>query len=352
MAAERLPVRDDPLLDRLFALECLLRSGRTARATLPQLLPARRDAAWYIEQNWEPDIPHLAVLGQAISTIDASGEDPPESWVPKFSETVTEIATRRTRLGLASSPELLAAVLRGLGVIGLVPPETLLNGVRAYLTASRDPVITAGLADALARGRPNAQLARQAAVATFSSPEESTSGAVARWWLAERWEVLRQEAALVSTADLEEVQAQALSSPMPTEAAAIAMLAEVAGRSIGKLVIVSSTKLGEAREGIRLRILVENCVWRLLFSSTVGVLVLAHLRSIMTWLAARIGITTPEAAMLRSAAGVVVTIAVLSNITAVQTLYRKLGRDSPVYIALITGALTAIGSLYAYVRYP
>lgn len=352
MAAERLPARDDSLLDRLFALECLLRSGRTARAMLPQLLPARSDAAWYIEQNWEPDIPHLAVLGQAISTIDASGDDPPASWVPKFSETFTEIAARRTRLGLASSPELLAAVLRGLGVIGLVPPETLLDGVRAYLTASRDPVITAGLADALARGRPGSQLARHAAMATFSSPEQGTSAAVARWWLADRWEALRQEAALVSTGDVEEAQTQALSSPLPTDATAIAMLAEVAGRSIGKLVIVSSTKLGEAREGIRVRTLVENCAWRLLFSVTFGALALAHLRSIVTWLTARIGTAPPEAAILRTAAGVVVTIAVLSNITAVQALYRKLGRDAPVYLSLITGALTALGGFYAYARYP
>jgi len=248
----------------LFALERLLRAGREARAAAQELVPARRDAEWQVEQDWEPDVPHLAVLGQAISVLVAAGEDPPTEWVRRLAATAAELAVRRRRFSLASSPGLLAPVLRGMAVAGLTPPSAILEHVRSYLAASPDPVVAAELGEALCRHRANSALSKQAMVATFGTTKEGVVVAVARWWLVERWRALCAEPPPVKASDIEEARTQALSLPVSAGSAA-AMLAEVTGRNLGRLVIVSLTALGEIREGLRHRTIVENLVWRALF---------------------------------------------------------------------------------------
>lgn len=99
-AVDALPAPDDPLTDRLFALECLLRGGRSARAVADQLRAARADADWYVGQTWEADVPHVAALGQAISTINAAGGDPPAAWPPLLEETATRLISLPVRFGL------------------------------------------------------------------------------------------------------------------------------------------------------------------------------------------------------------------------------------------------------------
>jgi hypothetical protein len=350
--ARLLPTRDDPLLDRLFALECLLQAGSVARGVAHQLLPARADAAWYVEQEWEPDVPHVAILGQAISTIDAIGEDPPAHWGRRLTEATSEIASRRTKYGLISSPGLLAPVIRGMGVLGLTPPDIVIDGLRSYLTASPDPLVAAQLADALARCRSSDRLAREAARVAFTSPDQGTATAIGRWWLAERWELAHKEPAPANTSDIDQARAQALGSPPPTDAPLPAMLAEVAGRSSGRLLIIPATRLGQIQERGRKHVLIENCAWRVLFSTTLGALALAHLRPIVDWLTKHTGSGPPSPAILQAAVGAIVLIAVTANMTAVQALYRRLGRETPLYPTLITVVLTAAAQLLAYAWFP
>jgi hypothetical protein len=348
-AAESLPTPDDPLLDRLFALECLLRGGRQARTAAQSLLAARREAEWHLDQEWEPDVPHVAALGQAISAIEAAGEDPPEAWPPRLAETAAKLATRPARFSLASGPALLACVLRGLGAAGLPPPPPMLDAASAYLAAVPDPVVAAQLAEALARHRTTGDLARQALLVTFTSPAPTPASAVARWWLAERWQTLRGEPAPVSNSDIEDAQTQALCSPPTADAPIPAMLAEVAAHSISRLVIVPAATLGRIRETAGVRTIIENVVWRVLFVVGIAVAVLAKLPVVLGWLLPGSGAPPKEA--LQAAAGLVTvtvgaTVAVLLRLT-----YRKLGRQEPPYLELLTGAVAAIGTLLAVVLY-
>lgn len=348
-AAESLPAPDDPLVDRLFALECLLRGGRQARAAAQSLLAARREAEWLLDQEWEPDVPHLAALGQAVSAIDAAGEDPPEAWPPRLAETAAKLATRPARFGLTSSPALLACVLRGLGAAGLSPPPPMLDAVSTYLAAAPDPVVAAQLAEALVRHRTTGDLARQALLVTFTSPAPTHAGAVARWWLAERWQTLRGEPAPVGQADVEDAQTQALCSPLTSDAPIPAMLAEVAAGSISRLVIVPAATLGRVREGARVRTIIENLVWRVLLVVGIAAAVLAKLPVVLGWLLPGSGVPPKEA--LQAAAGLVTVTVGATAAVLLRLTYRKLGRREPPYLELLTGAVAAIGTLLAVVLY-
>jgi hypothetical protein len=81
-------------------------------------------------------------------------------------------------------------------------------------------------------------------------------------------------------------------------------------------------------------------------------LALAHLRLIVDWLTKHTGSGSPSPAMLQAAVGAIVLIAVTANTTAVQALYRKLGRETPLYPTLITVILTAAAQLLAYAWFP
>ena len=348
-AAESLPAPDDPLLDRLFALECLLRGGREARTAAHNLLAARRDAQWYLDQDWEPDVPHLAALGQAISAIDAAGEDPPAAWPPRLAETAAELAVRPARFGLGSSPALLAYVLRGLGAAGLAPPPPLLDAASAYLAAAPDPVVTAQLAEALARHRTTGDLARQALLVTFTSLAPTHASAAARWWLAERWQALRGEPAPVGSNDIEDARTQALCSPPTSDPPIPAMLAEVAAQSISRLVIIPAATLGRVREAAGVRTIIENLAWRVLFLVASAVAVLAKLPVVLNWLLPGPGVPPKEA--LQAAAGLVTVTVGATAAVLLRLTYRKLGRQEPPYLELLTGAIAAIGALLAVVLY-
>jgi hypothetical protein len=348
-AAESLPAPDDPLLDRLFALECLLRGGREARTAAQSLLAVRREADWHLDQEWESDVPHLAALGQAISTIDAAGEDPPAAWPRRLAQTAAELVARPARFGLASSPALLACVLRGLGAADLAAPPAMLDAASAYLTAAPDPVVTAQLAEALARHRTASDLARHALLVTFTSPAPTHASAVARWWLAERWQTLRGEPAPVGQNDIEDARTQALCSLPTSDPPIPAMLAEVAAQSISRLVIVPAIALGRAQETAGIRTIIENLVWRVLFVIGIAAAVLANLPMVLGWLLPGFGVPPKEA--LQATAGLIMitvggTTAVLLRLT-----YRKLGRQEPPYLELLTGAVAAIGTLLAVVLY-
>ncbi len=348
-AAEALPTPDDPLLDRLFALECLHRGGREARTAAHSLLDATRDAAWYLDQEWEPDVPHLAVLGQAISTLNAASEDPPAAWLPRLAETATKLATRPARFGLASNPTLLACVLRGLSAADLPPPSPLLDAASAYLNTGPDPVVAAQLAEALARRRTGSDLARQALLATFARPESTHPVAVARWWLAERWHALRGEPAPVSDNDLEDARTQALCSPPTTDPPIPAMVAEVTARAINSLVIVPLATLARTRESAGIRTIIENLVWRILFVVAAAATLLIKLPAVLGWLLPGSGAPPREA--LQAAAGLITATVGATAAVLLRLTHKRLGRQEPPYLELLTGAVAAVGTLLAVVLY-
>jgi hypothetical protein len=348
-AAESLPAPDAPLLDRLFALECLLRGGREARTAAQSLLAVRREADWYLDQEWEPDVPHLAALGQAISTIDAAGEDPPAGWPPRLAQTAADLATRPARFSLASNPALLACVLRGLGAAELAPPPAMLDAASAYLATAPDPVLTAQLAEALARHRTASDLARHALLVTFTSPAPTHAGAVARWWLVERWHTLRGESAPVDHNDIQDARTQALCSPPTSDAPVPAMLAEVAARSISRLVIVPAVVLGRAQETAGVRTIIENLVWRYLFVVGIAAAALANLPVVLDWLLPGSGMPPKEA--LQAAVGLITVTVGATAAVLLRLTYRKLGRQEPPYLELLTGAVAAAGTLLAVVLY-
>jgi hypothetical protein len=348
-AAESLPTPDAPLLDRLFALECLLRGGREARTAAQGLLAARREADWYLDQEWEPDVPHLAALGQAISTIDAAGEDPPAGWPPRLAQTAAELATRPARFGLASSPALLACVLRGLGAADLAPSPAMLDAASAYLATAPDPIVAAQLAEALARHRTARDLARQALLVTFTSTTPTHASAVARWWLAERWHTLRGEPAPVAHNDLEDARTQALCAPPTSDAPIPAMLAEVAAHSISRLVIVPAAALSRAQEMAGVHTIIENLVWRVLFIVGIAAAVLVNLPVVLGWLLPGPGVPPKEA--LQAAVGLITITVGATTAVLLRLTYRKLGRQEPSYLELLTGAVAAVGTLLAVVLY-
>jgi hypothetical protein len=348
-AAAALPSRDEPLLDRLFALECLLRGGREARTVAHTLLAARREADWHLDQEWEPDVPHLAALGQAISTTDAAGEDPPAAWPSRLAETAAELATRPARFSLASSPALLASVLRGLGAADLPPPPLLLDAASAYLAAAPDPVVAAQLAEALARHRTAADLAQHALAVTFTSLTPTPATAVARWWLAERWQAHRGEPAPVSQDDVENARTQALCSPPTSEAPIPGMLAEVAAHSISRLVIVPADALGRAREAAGVRSIVENLVWRVLFTIAIAAALLIRLPVVLGWLLPGAGAPPKEA--LQAVAGLTTVTVGATTAVLLRLAHRKLGRQEPPYLELLTGVVAAVGTVLAVVLY-
>jgi hypothetical protein len=348
-AAESLPAPDDPLLDRLFALECLLRGGREGRTAAQNLLAVRREAEWHLDQEWEPDVPHLAALGQAISTINAAAEDPPAAWPPRLAHTAAELATRPARFGVASSPALLACVLRGLGAADLAPPPAMLDAASAYLANAPNPVVTAQLAEALARHRTASDLARHALLVTFTSPAPTHAGAVARWWLAERWQTLRGEPVPVAQDDVEDARTQALCSPPTSDPPIPAMLAEVAARSIGRLVIVPAAALGRAQETAGVRTIIENLVWRVLLVVGIAAAVLANLPVVLGWLLP--GPEVPPKEALQAAAGLITVTVGATTAVLLRLTYRRLGRQEPPYLELLTGAVAAVGTLLAVVLY-
>jgi hypothetical protein len=324
-AAARLPERDDSLLDRLFALECLARGGRDARGERERLLPARRAADAYIDDQWESDVPHAAVLGQAIAALEALDADPPSAWPQLLEETLAELEQRQTRLGIVSDPLLLAGVIRGLAASSLPLPARLVDAARGYFEQRPNAVGAAELADGLIRHRNGRDLARHAADIVFSERHAADEGvAIARWWLADRWQDVLGEAVADEDA-VAAARAQAVVATPPTNTRLAAMLAELAGRGVESLVLLPSETLEVMRVSARGRSLVENYVWRTLV--IVGALTAAtiYVRDILGWF----GVNKPKDALLTAVTVTLVTLASAAIVVATKTAVRRTGRLVP-----------------------
>jgi hypothetical protein len=324
-AVTRLPERGDSLLDRLFALECLARGGRDARGERERLLPARRAAEAYIDEQWESDVPHAAVLGQAIAAVQALDDDPPAAWSPLLEETLGDLEQRQARLGIASDPLLLAGVIRGLAASSLPLPTRLLDSARAYFEQRPNALGAAELAEGLARHRNGRELARHAADIAFSERHASDdSVAIARWWLADRWvdvlgEPVADEDAVAAA------RAQAVVAAAPANARVAAMLAEVTGRGVESLMLLPSATLEVIRASARGRALVENYIWRTLVIVAVVTVAVIYLRDILGWF----GVEKPREALLTALTVTLVTLASAAVVIATKSAFRRTGRAVP-----------------------
>jgi len=127
------------------------------------------------------------------------------------------------------------------------------------------------------------------------------------------------------------------------------MLAEVAAQSISRLVIIPAATLGRVRKAAGVRTIIENLAWRVLFVVASAVAVLAKLPVVLSWLLPGPGVPPKEA--LQAAAGLVTVTVGATAAVLLRLTYRKLGRQEPPYLELLTGAIAAIGALLAVVLY-
>jgi len=184
---------------------------------------------------------------------------------------------------------------------------------------------------------------------TFTSPAPTHATAVARWWLAERWQTLRGEPAPVSENDIEDARTQALCSLPASDAPIPAMLAEVAAQSISRLVIVPAATLGRTRETAGARTIVEILVWRVFFIVGIAAALVVKLPMVLGWLLPGPG-APPKEALQAATALIIVTVGATAAVL-LRLTHRRLGRQEPPYLELLTGAVAAAGTLLAVVLY-
>jgi hypothetical protein len=346
-AVAALPTREDALVDRLFALECLAKAGRDARQERDRLLPARRATEDYLDESWEPDVPHANVLAQALSTITALDDDPPPSWVSMLDETLGALAKRQARHGVTTTPLVLASVIRGLTASGLGVPSWLLDAVHAYFEAGPTAAATAELAEALSRHRSGVTLAQQATEIVFSDRHASDPGAaVARWWLADRL-----KGTIEQTAGQEKIataRAQAIVSPPPSDPRLAAMLAEVAGRATESLILLPESELELLRARSKGGALIENYTWRTIFACAPIVLALVYLKPVLGWL----GNSHPSAKTLTGLATLLTLALSCIVVTAIWTTLKRLDRDPGLFGVLASIVFAIVPTLAVYFLYP
>lgn len=344
-AVASLPTREDAVVDRLFALECLARAGRDARAERNQLLSALRPAEDFIEESWEPDVPHVNVLGQVLSTIDALDDEPPPDWPARLDETLDALAARQTRHGITTTPLVLASVIRGLATSGRAVPNWLLDGARAYFEAGPTAAASAELAEALGRHRSGIQLAEHATEIVYSDRHRNDPGvSVARWWLAERL----SGAVAVGAEKVAAARAQAIAAPPPDDLRLAAMLAEVTGRAVETLVLLPASELELLRVRSRRRSLIENYVWRAAAAITPLILAIILLPTILSWF----GNDDPSARALSGLAFILTALAGIVVTAAGWHAVQRLERDPGLFGLVMSIAVPLIPAALVYFLYP
>lgn len=344
-AVAALPTRDDAVVDRLFALECLARAGRDARDERNQLLSVRRAAEDFIEDGWEADVPHANVLGQALSTIAALDDDPPMNWSELLDETVDALAARQTRHGVTTTPLVLVSVIRGLTTSGRAVPKWLLDGTRAYFEAGPTVAASAELAEALNRHRSGAQLSAHAAEIVFSDRHRNDPGvSIARWWLAERI----GSGAAIGAEKVAAARAQAITAPTPGNVRLAAMLAEVSARAVETLVLLPESELELLRARSRRRSLIENYAWRTTAVMTPLILAIIYLRTTLGWL----GDHQPSARTLSGLAFVLTALVGVVVTIAGWHAAKRLERDLGLFGVVMSIAMPLVPAALVYFLYP
>jgi hypothetical protein len=330
-AAAALPTqRDDPLDERLFALECVARAGRETQSERQLLSPALLTAEDFID-DWETDVPHANVLGQALSTYAALDAEAPSDWSARLDEALTTLEQRHTKHGITTTPLILASVIRGVTSGGLSVPRWLLDAARSYLESGPTAAPAAELAEALARHHSGHDLANQLTQTVFARAHDNDEGAaIARWWLSERVAGLFDD--VVGRDAVATARIQALVSAPPRNPRLAAMLTEMSGRAVGILVLLPSDELQRLRNERSLRAGIENIVWRAMAIVAPLVVVLIYLKPFLQW----VGYGTPGAKALQAIAGGVTALAVIVLWLGGLAIVRRVGRKADALMAVAT----------------
>jgi hypothetical protein len=341
-AQERLPGADAPLLDRLFALECAARAGTAGAPIAERYRSSLRDVDWWLEEEWEPDVPHTVVLAQALSATAALGLNAPVGWQDKLSSALDVLEKRRTKFGLGHDPALLAAVLRGVAATELQVPAWVRDACDSCLDEYAPVGAVAELTDALYRNAAQPGLAAKGVSAVFAGADASDhDAAYARWWLSGRQPGISIHLGPSAVGD---GRLQALAAAEPFEGRVAAMLMEVAFREAGQLIIGTEKEVADARSKADAYIRITRALYRGLFFAALIVGVLIDLHHIAVVLAPKRSIGAYERAIV----GICLALLSYCITGTAGAIYKATGREVPEWtrrfealIALIAGIIGA-----------
>jgi hypothetical protein len=349
--SQQISDKEQPILDRLFALECSIRAGTPTRAVTANLGAAMREAEWRISDDWEEDVPHAAELGQAMSTSAAAGADVPAEWSRKLMTTIDRLSARRTKFNLDTDPVLLAAVIRGLGAVDERVPAKILEASRTLLNHRPAVVLAAELAEAFSRHRDQEGLAKEFAATAFASTAPvDMACASARWWLAERWTQNRGNAIPVDPKYVREARLVVLSSPSDSDFRARAMAVEAVGRSVDRLIVDTPDNIGATQAGRARRLETELYVLRATVAIAAAVLVMFNINLLVSWIDSATGVSRPSALVFQGIFGLgsaVIAYALVNLVASLVRLHRGIDmpnvqRAAEVFIPLAAGLIAAI----------
>lgn len=326
-AQERLPELDASLVDRLFVLECAARGGRAVLPTVERYRPALREAEWWLDDSWEADVPHAAVVGQALSAAKALDIDPPSNWPDLLGEALTALEARaKARLSIGGDPSLLAAVLRGLDAAEMRAPDWLLTEAAAVLEERRSSEATAELADALARHRSGQPLVANAVAAAFRADGWTGADApYARWWLASRRKEVDHH---LSARTIDDARLQALAAADPINGRAAAMVLEAAARASGELIITSAANLSAERTRADRRLRATLAAYRGAFLSLMWLAGIVFVHRVAHAVASVVGAST-EHPYRQTAVGVLIALLVFTVAESFGAVAEAYGRKQP-----------------------
>ncbi len=343
-AQDRLPELDAPLLDRLFALECAARGGRAVALALQRYRPSLREAEYWLDEHWEPDVRHAAVVGQAMSAAQALDTDFPSNWPDLLSEALAALERRSSssRFNIGGDPSLLAAVLRGLDAGGMTAPEWLLSAAANVLTERRSAETTAELADALARHRSGQPLVANAVSAVFNTDDWNAADApYARWWLASRRKEVDRH---LSVQVIDDARLQALAAADPLDGKAAAMVLEAAARASGDLIIASAATLSASRSRQERLVGVKLAAYRGAFLCVLCTLGLVFHRRIAHGVATLVSAHGAHA-YRQAAVAAFLALLVFTLSESAAAIAKAYGRERPAWVTAITVVGTTVAGV-------
>jgi hypothetical protein len=192
------------------------------------------------------------------------------------------------------------------------------------------------------RRRGAADLAARAADAAFSAYHADAGGAaIARWWLAERWLQRTGDRLPVAEEAVNTARTQALIGAPPADPRSAAMLAEVAARTIGDLVLLPASMLDQLRERRAVGARREAFVWRALAISALTTLLFVRLAAALE----KVGMT-PSDTTLKAAGAIVAFVGAFLAAHFLMAAYRADGRAvSPAVQRFVDGVLPFLVAL-------
>ena len=269
------------LLEQLFALSSCSMAGDLLSSADAHLHRALDDVEWRLGLNWEPDVPSLCLLAGYVAALDAARAVLPESAGPRLEEALGRVAARKSALGLASDPHLLASAVRAAAILGIELPSEIRSAVETTANAALDPVALADLIEAASRTASLRGHLLGSAGRRLAQLEDHPLHAVAHWWLADR---LRPDPREAGGHEFGEgiLQLRALVCDVRGDYFATAMRAEVTARYARQLRVINLDGALRIRAYVKRRhILIDRTVWTAIACVALAVAI-GHSRTVAT----------------------------------------------------------------------